>query len=133
MKSLLRNYLINLGALWVTAQIIPALVITSGIRGLFIGALAFMAINILIVPLLKVLLLPLNLLTLGIFAWLSNVLALYFLVTVLPSLQLVPYSFAGMDLSGFIIPQINLSTFQAAIVVSFVIGFIIHFMQWLAK
>lgn len=133
MKSLLRHYLINLTALWATTQIIPALVIEGGIRGLLIGSLAFMAANIFLVPLLKILLLPLNLLTLGLFAWLSNVLVLYFLVTVLPYLKLLPYNFSGANFNGFIIPPYDLSIFQAAIVVSFLIGLIIHSLSWLSK
>lgn len=133
MKFLLRTFSINLGALWVTSRIIPALVITGGIQGLIVGTLAFMVANLLLVPLIKILLLPLNLLTLGIFAWLSNVLALYFIVTVVPSFKLMPYNFPGANVEGFIIPAVNLSTFQAAIMVSFIIGFIIHFINWLVK
>ena len=68
MKAILRNFLINLGALWVTSQAIPALSIDGGIKGLAVGALAFMGANIILVPLIKILLLPLNLLTLGILA-----------------------------------------------------------------
>lgn len=133
MKSLIRGFLINLGALWSTSQIIPALSINEGAKGIIIASGAFMLANILLIPLIRVLLLPLNLLTLGLFAWLSNVLALYFLVTILPSFKLVPYNFPGVNYSGFIIPGIDLSTFQTAIVVSFIISFIIHFMNWIVK
>lgn len=133
MKSLFRNFLINLGAIWATTQIIPALVITGGIRGFLVGVLAFMVANILLNPLIKVLLLPLNLLTLGLFAWLSNVLVLYFLVNVVPSIKLLPYYFPGVSWNGFIIPSADLSTFQVTIVVSFLIGAIIHFVTWLIK
>jgi len=132
-KAILRNFLINLGALWVTSQAIPALSIDGGIKGLAVGALAFMGANIILVPLIKILLLPLNLLTLGIFAWLANVLALYLLMLAVPYFQLLPYQFPGFSWGGFIIPSLNLSTFQAAILISFVIGLIIHFLQWLTK
>lgn len=133
MKGLLRNYFINLGALWTVSQAIPALVINDGFKGLGLGALAFMAANIILVPLLKVLLLPLNLLTMGIFTWLSNVLALYFLMIIIPSFKLFPYYFPGLTFSGFVIPEASLTTFQVAIVVSLLMGFIIHIIQWLVK
>lgn len=133
MKTLLRSYLINLGALWTSSQLIPSLSISGGLKGLLVGALAFMAANLILVPILKIMLLPLNLITLGLFAWLSNVLALYVLVLVVPSFSLSPYQFAGLDFEGLIIPSVTLSTFQAAIVVSFIIGFIIHFINWLIK
>lgn len=133
MKSIFRNFLINLGALYITTQILPAITIIGGIQGLFIGAIAFMLANILLVPLLKVLLLPLNLLTLGLFAWLSNVLALYFLVNVVPFFKVSTFYFAGGNWEGFSVPSAELSVFHVVIIASFLIGFIIHFTNWLIK
>lgn len=133
MKSVFRNYLINLGAIYATTQILPAVSILGGAKGLLIGALAFMIANILLVPLLRVLLLPLNLLTLGLFAWLSNVLALYFLVNVVPYFRVTNYAFPGIYWEGFSIPGADLSIFQVVIITSFLIGFIIHFTNWLVK
>lgn len=91
-----------------------------------------MAINFLLVPLLKILFLPLNLLTLGLFAWITNVLALYALTTIVSDFQLVPYAFAGLNYNGFILPAYDLSPFLVAIVASFIIGIITHFLQWLS-
>lgn len=133
MKSLLRHFLINLGALWTTTQIFPAITITGGVQGLLVGALAFMVANILLVPILRILLLPLNLLTLGLFAWVANVLALYVLITIIPNFQLSPYHFQGTYYGGFAIPQMDLTIFQVVIVASFLIGFMIHFLRWLVK
>lgn len=133
MKGLLRTYLINLGALWVSTQIFPAIAITGGPRGLLIAGLAFMLANILLVPLLKILLLPLNLITLGLFAWLANVLALYLLVTLVPTFSILPYQFLGFYYQGFSIPAIELSPFYVVVVASFLIGFIIHSIHWLLK
>lgn len=90
-----------------------------------------MIINLLLVPLLKILFLPLNLLTLGLFAWITNVLALYALTTVVSDFKLTSYAFSGINLSGFIVPAYELSPFMVAIVASFIIGMITHFLQWL--
>lgn len=132
MKLLLKFFLINLVSLWITTQVIRGLTYTGGINSLLIAALVFTVINLVLVPLLKVLLLPLNLLTLGLFAWISNVLALYALTTVVPSFQLQPYLFPGFEYNGFSIPQVNLTTFWVAVVASFLIGMMTHFLQWLA-
>lgn len=131
MKTLLRYFLINLISLWVATMIIPGLTYTGGARSLIIGGIAFMIINLLLVPLLKILFLPLNLLTLGIFAWLINVLALYALTTVVTEFQLLPYAFSGANLGGLIIPAYDLSPFLVAVAASFLIGFITNFLQWL--
>lgn len=132
MKTLLRYFLINLGALWIVTKIIPGLTYSGGAKSLIVGSLVFMLINMILVPLLKILLLPLNLLTLGFFAWITNVLALYALTTMVSDFGLVPYTFAGLNASFLIIPPYELSAFLVAVVASFLIGIITHFLQWLA-
>lgn len=131
MKTLLRYFLINLTSLWITTKIVSGLTYTGGFKTLLIGGLAFAVINVVLVPLLKVLLLPLNLFTLGLFAWLTNVLALYALTTVVSGFHLVPYKFPGLLYNGFIIPPTDLSTFWVAVLASLLIGIITHILQWL--
>lgn len=131
MKTLFRYFLINLASLWITTKLIPGLTYSGGVRSLFIGAFAFMVINFILVPLLKILLLPLNLLTLGFFAWVTNVVALFALTTI-SDFELIPYYFSGYTINGFIIPSADLSTFWVAVLASLLIGFITHFLQWLS-
>ncbi|OGE64778.1 hypothetical protein A3I48_00175 [Candidatus Daviesbacteria bacterium RIFCSPLOWO2_02_FULL_36_7] len=132
MRTLLRYFLINLVSLYLTTRVISGLTYTGGVKSLIIGAFAFMLINFLLVPLLKILFLPLNLLTVGLFAWLINVLALYALTTVVSDFQLVPYTFPGYYNNGLMVPSYELSPFLVAIAVSFLIGIITHFLQWLS-
>lgn len=133
MKSLLRNYLLNLITLWGVSVVLPGLVYTGGMRTLLLGALGLMVINLLIIPLLKIMFLPLNILTLGVFTWVINVVALYLLTTLIPQIKLVPFVFSGYNLNGFTIPAHELTVLQVAIVASFLIGLISHFLQWLSK
>ena len=116
MKTLLRYFLINLVSLWATTLIIPGLTYTGGFNSLAIGAGAFMLINFILVPLLKILFLPLNLLTLGLFAWITNVLALFALTTV-SDFQLASFTFQGFSSSFFSIPSYDLSPFLVALTV----------------
>lgn len=133
MKSILRYFLINLVSLWVTTEIVKGLTYSGGYKSLLTGALVFTIINFLLVPLLKVLLLPLNLLTLGFFSWITNVLALYALTTVMPQFKLMPFFFQGIVLDGFTIPSAQLSVLWVAIIASFLIGIFTHFLQWLVR
>ncbi len=132
MKTLLRYFLINLVSLYLATRFISGLTYTGGIKSLLIGALAFMLINFILVPLLKILFLPLNLLTLGLFTWIINVLALFALTTIVSDFKLLPFEFGGILLNGVVIPSMELSTFWVAVVASLLIGFITHFLQWLS-
>ncbi len=132
MKTLLRYFLINTISLMLVTRMIPGLTYSGGMKSLFLGGLAFMLINFLLVPILKILFLPLNLLTLGLFSWITNVLALYALTTVISDFQLTPYTFPGYNYNGFNLPSYDLSPFLVAIIASFLIGAITHFLQWLS-
>ena len=133
MKTLLRYFLINLGALWLTTRIIPGLTYSGGEKSLIIGGLVFMLINMILVPLLKILLLPLNLLTLGFFAWITNVIALYALTSLVADFKLVPFIFPGLQYNAINFPPYELSTFLVAVAASFSIGIITNFLQWLTR
>lgn len=132
-KAVLRNYLLNLGILWAVTQIFPGLTYTGGFQTLATGALGLMAMNLIVIPLLKVVFLPLNILTLGIFTWVINVIALYILVTVLPQIKLMPYYFPGGSFLGMSIPPQNLTVLWVAIIASFMIGFASRFFHWLTS
>lgn len=133
MKSLLRNFLIHLAALWTTSYLLPGFTYSGGIRTLLLGTLGLMLINMAIVPLLKVMFLPLNLLTLGLFTWAINVVGLYLLTTIVPQIKLMPYYFPGINLGGLQIPSADLNILHVAILASFLVGFVSHFLQWLTK
>ncbi|OGH82363.1 MAG: hypothetical protein A3F93_01080 [Candidatus Magasanikbacteria bacterium RIFCSPLOWO2_12_FULL_34_7] len=107
------------------------MIFNGGLLGLAEAGFVFMIANFLLVPLMKILLLPLNLLTFGLFAWVANVLALYILMKTVNSFTLLPYFFPGANLGMLIIPATNLTTFQAVIVVSFLLAIITHFLHWL--
>lgn len=131
MKTLLRYLLINTVSLYITTETIKGLSYSGGFQTLLLGGAAFTVINFLLIPLLKILLLPLNLLTLGFFAWATNVLAIYALTNVVPQFRLTPYYFPGYESGGFVIPAIQLTTLWVAILSSLMIGFLTHLLHWL--
>ncbi|MBI2595652.1 phage holin family protein [Candidatus Daviesbacteria bacterium] len=133
MKILLRSFLIHLITIIAVTKILPGFTYTGGIKTLIIGAIGLMIINWLIIPLLKIMFLPLNLLTLGFFTWAVNVVAIYFLTVLVPQLKIIPYFFQGAEINGFIIPQVELNILMVAILASFLVGLISHVLQWLVK
>lgn len=78
MKILIR-LLINAAAIWVMAQLLSGVQLTDSVLGLGIVALIFGLVNALIRPIVKLLSLPLTLITLGLFTFVIN--ALMLLVT----------------------------------------------------
>lgn len=132
-KAVLRDYIINLAILWGVTESFPGLSYLGGFPTLATGALGLMLMNLIIIPLLKVVFLPLNILTLGIFTWVINVIALYLLTTMIPQFKLIPYNFPGGVFLGVNIPAQNLSVLWVAIIASFMIGFASRFFHWLTS
>lgn len=133
MKRLFRSYLINLVALEATTKLLPGLTYDGGLKALAMGALGLMLINLAVIPLLKIMFLPLNLLTLGLFAWLVNVVGIYLLTTFVPSFKLVPYTFPGLTAGGFSMQSVDLNILEVAICASFLVGLVSHFLHWLVE
>lgn len=120
----------NLLALWATTQILPGLTYSGGFRSLAIGALGLMVINIAIIPILKIMFLPLNILTLGLFTWAINVIGLYLLTTFIPSFRIIPYFYPGGEVIGISLPAMQLNVLHVAILASFLVGLTSHFLEW---
>lgn len=133
MKGIFRSYFINLVTLWVVSEVFPGLSLTGGLKTLAIAAAALMLINFAVLPLLKIMFLPLNILTLGLFTWVVNVVGLYILTTLIANIKLMPYTFSGFSYNGFTIPAYELNILHVAIIASFLVGFITHLLHWFVE
>lgn len=133
MKRLLRNFLITLVALWAASYLVPTFTVSGGWRAFLIGTLVFMFIDIFVKPLVRLAFLPINLLTMGIFSWLINVIGFYVLTLVLPQFKITPFDFAGTNLGWVTLPSAHLNIFMVAIVASFLIGLITNLLKWLCQ
>ena len=133
MKKLLRSILINVYALWLTSLVIAGFTYNGGGQTLALAAVIFGVLNLLVRPLVKLFLLPINLLTLGLLGWLVNVLMLYLLTLLVPQIKIEAFDFPGFAYKGFIIPALKVSQFYCAVLASFLISFISGFLHWLSK
>lgn len=79
MRSLLLHWLLNAGALWAAAALVPGLEFNGGVGRLLLVAAVFGIVNSTLRPLLTILTCPLIVLTLGLFTLVIN--ALMLLVT----------------------------------------------------
>lgn len=132
-KKHLRSFVFNLAALWLASQILEGVSFQEGWQGLALAAVALTLVNLLVKPLIKLLLLPINLLTLGGFRWLVNVIALYLVTLLVPQFQISAFLFPGFSYQGFVVPAIHLGTFWVYVLVSFFLSLVTSFLIWLMK
>ena len=100
MKKLLRSIIITALSVALLAYFIPEITavntLTLVLAGVVIGLL-----NLTLRPILKVLFLPINLLTLGLFNWLINIGLLYLALWLVPGFMIGQITFLGWELSEF--------------------------------
>jgi len=132
-KKYLRLYLINLLAIKLTGQLVAGFSYGSSFNSLAWVTLIFLFAEVVLKPLANLLLLPINLITLGLFRWLINVLVLYAVTKITPLLQITPFYFSGFESGGFIFPATDISYLGALIISSFCLSLISSFVIWLIK
>jgi len=132
-KRYFRFFLINLLALWLTAFIFTGVSFIGGWQTIALAALVLTLLGTLIKPLVKLLLLPVNLITLGAFRWLVNVIVLWLVTFVIPQFQIKSFLFEGFNYQGFIIPSFYVATFWAFVLSSLVISLTNSLALWLIK
>jgi putative membrane protein len=125
MKSLLQKLLINIISILVVAYIASGLSFGNSPKTLFIAALALAFANAILRPIIKLIFTPINLVTLGLFSWVINVLILYMVTLVVPGFNIQPFS---LTLFGtvFVFNQ-----FFAYIVISIALSLVTTATSWL--
>ena len=87
-----------------------------------LASLVFVIFNFLLSPIIKLLLLPINLLTLGLFRWLTGVLVLYLFDLVYDGINIVAFTFPGYTSPLLSLPGGHLALFWVLVLSSFIMS-----------
>jgi len=133
MKSIVRNIAFYAFALFALTQFLDGVRISGGFATYVLGGIILSLIFLIIKPILNLIALPLNIITLGLFSFFSNVIILYILTVFVPDIKINAFQFNGYSLSGFIIPKVYLNSLFAFVVSAFSLSIIVSFLTWLIK
>ncbi|MBU1127385.1 MAG: phage holin family protein [Patescibacteria group bacterium] len=133
MKKILKIFVVSLISITIVSQIVEGVNISGGYKGYAVTAFALTLAFFIIKPLIKLLILPINLITLGAFRWITNVATLYIVTLVVPYFEIVSFYFAGYNYQGFIIPSFSISQLVSLIIASLLISIVSTFFFWLFK
>jgi len=133
MKSIARRIVFYSVALFLTSQITTGLKISGGFTTYLVGGIILSILFLIVKPILSIITLPLNIITLGFFSFIVNAIILYFLTILSPNISVTGFTFNGFSFSGFIVPSISFNNFFAFIAVSILLSFIVGFLKWLTE
>lgn len=127
-----RSIAINLASLYIITKIISnVFTIEGGVGKFLLAALAISIANLIVRPIVNLFLLPLNLVTLGLFRWLANVAVLFVATKLVPEMQIHTFTSSPVSLPFLIIPSIDFSKFGAFLFVSLALSVVFHITYWL--
>ncbi len=124
MKKILRHFIIDTVALYLVSQTVTGLHFAKGIETIFLAGAALAATTMLIRPIINILLLPLNLITFGLFKWIGHAVSLYIVTLVITDFKISEFIFNGYSNYWISVPAIDFSGILAFIAFSFLISFL---------
>lgn len=133
MKSLVRNVSFYGFSLFLLTVFLSGVRVSGGFPSYLVGGIVLTLLFFLVKPVISLISFPLNLISLGLFSFVTNALMLYILTVLVPSITIRAFEFSGLSFGGFIIPRFFLNTFFAFIVSSFILSLIMGFLTWLTK
>lgn len=133
MKSIFRATLINASALFMLTQILPGVKVSGGLTTFVLGGFVLCILFKVLKPILSIISLPLNILTLGLASFLINVVLFYIATALIPGISISAFTLQGFSFSGFVIPTVNLNTLLAYAAAGLGQSVIVSFISWLRK
>ena len=133
MKSIARSFLTIAAGLFITSWLIPGFSVSKNPTDFITITAMLWASNIFVKPLLKILFLPLNIATFGLFTIVINSLILYGITYLSHGLTISNWTFSGFSYNGFIIPELEFGIIATYIVSGFIIGVALTLVRWLVN
>lgn len=119
MRKIIVSILATALSFYVAQYFLQGIHLQSSWSAYFIASLVFVIFNFILSPIIKILLLPINLLTLGLFRWLTNVLVLYLFDLIYDGISISAFDFQGYHSSLISLPAGHLGLFWVLVLGSF--------------
>lgn len=133
MKIFLRHILINLLVLYFTDLFYPGFSLPHDFKTLLSASVIWLLLNKIVKPVIKLLLLPINLITLNLFSWVISLLTLFLLQTLVGGISITSYAFLGTNFNGFVIPPLFIGVFLSYVLTSTFLNTLHSFVFWLIR
>lgn len=131
MRKILKNIFLYGFALYITSILFSGLHLHSGLYTLAVGGL-LLAIGFKILkPVLSIISLPFNIITLGLFTVVIIAFILFIITLIFPSIEVRPFIFPGYRLFGLEIHKFYVSGLLSYCLISATIYLITKFINWL--
>lgn len=122
MRQFILKILSTAASFFVAQYVLSGVIIENTFSAYFLLSLVFVILNFLLSPIIKLLLLPINLLTLGLFRWVTNVLVLYIFDLLFDGINLTAFTYPGFSSAWLNLPSGYLNLFWVLVLTSLIMS-----------
>jgi putative membrane protein len=129
MRKKFRTALLAILSFLLIAYLYPGFSFEST-NSMALASVIFAFVYLFVRPVIKLLSLPLNIITFGLFSLLVNVAVLYLISVIVPGFEITAFQFQGYELFGISFPAFYLNTFLSTLVASVGLSFFTSGLLW---
>lgn len=133
MKSFLRHIFVNFVTIYLLGSTFPGLQVELNSKTLVTASIIWFLLNKIVKPIIKLLLLPINLITLNLFSWLVGLITLFLLQVFADGITVSSFQFNGFNFYGFIVPSLFINLFFSYIITSVLLNSVHASIFWLFR
>lgn len=133
MRTILKHFILDTVSLYIVSQIVSGMIFADGLFTLLVTGVVLTLTTMIIKPVINILLLPINLVTFGIFKWLGFAITFYLVTLIVPGFKIAEFLFKGYNTYWVSIPALSLSGVLAIVAFSFLISIISSVSHWIFK
>lgn len=133
MRSIIKNYFLTTISIFTLTQLIPAFVIPGGFYSLLYSSLILWILLFFVKPVINIIALPINIITLNTFSWIIHALIFYIWTILVPAISIHSWVFTGLKIGPVTFSSINLSRWEVIILASVLSLMLIRFLGWVIK
>lgn len=133
MKTILRSYTINTVSLYIVSTMASGIVFDQGVKTLLLAGIGLMISSLILKPIINILLLPINLITFGLFRWLSSAITIYLVTLLIHGFRIEKFYFAGLHTNLIDLPALSLGGIWSFVAFSLALSVVTSTIHWLFK
>jgi putative membrane protein len=122
MRKIILKILSTAASFYLAGYFLSGVQLSNTWQAYLVASLVFVIFNFFLTPIIKLLLLPINLLTLGLFRWLTNVLVLYLFDLIYDGIRIVGFTFPGYTSLVISLPSGYLNLFWVLVLASLIMS-----------
>src|SRR3990167_11291470 len=131
MRVIAKLIAINSLSIFLVSLFLPGLHVSGGFTSFIIGGVLLTIASTIIDPIIKIITLPFNILTLGFLSFLTTLAALFLITIFYGDIRVSAFTFEGFTFAGIVIQKIQLSYLLSFVVISATIYFLSALIEWL--